>query len=154
MRSRRWASITLLVAVASFSWPAAAGAHTATATNWPTGWQERNIRFFFSGANWTLIGNIAQRMRESAHPWGIVPNTGGFRFVDSGSLVLSTNPCSNPLNTNGLFWTAVDGAGNDAARTYTCATAGRITAFTLIMDGQESIWHTGSNQPTAGTLDI
>lgn len=153
--ARRVATLGVLAAACLQLTSPPATAHSDLATWYPSGWQERDIYYYFSGSSWGSIANIANRARDGANQWNML-NEGGFRFVDSGARTLDPSSCNN-ANENGVFWQGFDGVGGKVAVVYNCvySTApGRIFSSRVIFDGAEPNWYVGTGTPPSTSIDM
>lgn len=135
------------------------GAHPSDQTTFRAGWQERTINYFFSGASWTQVGNIRQRVVDGANQWSNRPGGGGFRYADAGArnLVYVTTCPSSDLNINGIFWQAftplVPGQRAETRQCVFGTNPGRIISFNIRFKGDLPDWYTGTLHPS-GAVDF
>ncbi len=138
----------------------AGASHGSTGTIFPAGWQERDVYLYFSGASWSQIGNIADRMLNGAGQY--TNRTGAdFRFWNAGNRTLSVSAC-NGQNENGLFWVNLGGQPPPGykdviGRTTACTHGGapwRMYSFRTEVDGAQPNWYTDTGAAPANTYDL
>lgn len=156
-RTLRWVFLTVFLTSLGASTPVSA--HPSDSTTFRAGWQERTINYYFSGASWSQIGNIRQRVVDGAGQWSNRPGGGGFRYMDRGSRTLNyvTSCPSSDLNINGVFWVAftpqVPGQRGETRQCVFGSNPGRIISFNIRFKGDLGDWYTGTGHP-ANAVDF
>lgn len=160
-RFLRGALSAVIVAAVFSAGRTPAHAHAADGNTFPHYYKFRTVLNMYWNSNpngwWHTIPGIADRVVDGMVSWNTVPGTNNMHLAAAGDRAGMSETACNGSNINGLFWTAIDGAGNKLGITTFCYFASdpvRLTSVTILFDGQEPNWYVGNGAAPANTNDL